>query len=71
MSHKNGHVYTLYSYEAMNEDELSFKCDEKLLILEKHENVEDEGECDGWWTAKHLSENKQGLVPNNFLGVRN
>jgi ankyrin repeat protein len=68
-SFNNGIVYALYSYEAQNEDELTFKCSDKLIILEKHENEENGDANDGWWTAKLVNENKQGLVPNNFLGV--
>ncbi len=69
--HNNGHVYALYAYEALNEDELTFKCDDTLVVLDKNENEENDEACDGWWTAKIVNENKQGLVPNNYLGVGN
>ena len=68
-SYKSGHVYTLYSYEAVNEDELSFKCGEEIKILSKNDDEEKNEDCDGWWTARSLKENREGLVPNNFLGV--
>jgi len=62
-------VYALYAYEALNEDELTFKCDDTLVVLDKNDNEENDEACDGWWTAKIVNENKQGLVPNNYLGV--
>ena len=79
-AYNNALVYALYTYEAQNEDELSFKCFDKLIILNKYEDDEDEnrqqaidGEKidlnDGWWLAKHVGTNQQGLVPRNYLGV--
>ena len=66
----NGIVYALYSFDAEYEDELSFKCNDKLMVLSKNDD-ETKGESnDGWWTVKLFNENKQGLVPNNYLGVR-
>lgn len=67
--YNNGLVHTLYSYEALNEDELSFKCGEEIRIVAKNDDEEKDEDCDGWWTARSLSENKEGLVPNNYLGV--
>ena len=64
-------MYTLYSYEKQNEDELSFKTDEKLIIINKNDEEENDEDCDGWWTAKSTIDNKEGLVPNNYLGVSN
>ena len=66
--YNNGVSYALYSYEAQNSDELSFKSDDKLIILNKNEDEENGDDCDGWWTATTI-DSKEGLVPNNYLGV--
>lgn len=68
-AYNNALVYTLYSYEKQNEDELSFKTDEKLIIINKNDEEENDEDCDGWWTAKSTIDNKEGLVPNNYLGL--
>jgi apoptosis-stimulating of p53 protein 1 len=65
----NGIAYALYSYDAENDDELSFKAGDELIILDKYEDDFQPEENDGWWNAKLVSQNKQGLVPNNYLGV--
>lgn len=67
--YNNALVYTLYEYEAQNEDELAFKSDEKLVILNKNDDEEKGDDCDGWWTARSVINNEEGLVPNNFLGL--
>lgn len=66
--YNNGVSYALYSYEAQNSDELSFKSDDKLIILNKNEDEENGDDCDGWWTATTI-DSKEGLVPNNYLGL--
>lgn len=59
-------VYALYDYEAQNDDELSFKCHEKMLVVDK---CEGEGQTnDGWWLCR-LNDGSEGLVPKNYLGV--
>lgn len=69
-SFNNGVVYALYTYDAENEDELSFKAGDELVILDKHEDDFENGEeHDGWWTAQLVNSNKQGLVPINYLGL--
>jgi len=68
-SFNNGIAYGLYSYDAENDDELSFKAGDELIILEKYEEDFQSEENDGWWNAKLVNQNKQGLVPNNYLGV--
>ena len=60
-------VYALYSYEKQHEDELSFECFERLVVVDKHENEEKGDANDGWWTCR--SEKAEGLVPKNYLGV--
>lgn len=58
--------YALYDYEAQNEDELSFKCHQRVVVLDKCENEEDAN--DGWWLCR-LENGQKGLVPKNYLGV--
>lgn len=66
----NALVHGLYSYEAENDDELTFKSGDELVVLDKNEVDLEEEENDGWWTAKLVNDcSKQGLVPNNYLGV--
>jgi len=65
----NATVIALYAYEAAHDDELTFKCDDKLVVLCKHDDEEKGEDCDGWWTARSLVDNRQGLVPNNYLGL--
>lgn len=70
-AYNGGVVYALYSYEAQNEDELTFKCYDELVVLEKHEDEESGEANDGWWTCKLVGgdEASQGLVPRNYLGL--
>ena len=62
-------VFALYSYDALNDDELSFKCFDQLVVLDKNEDEEKGDANDGWWTCKLANGNKEGLVPKNYLGV--
>lgn len=57
-----GVVYALFDYESQNNDELSFRDGERLVILRKGDEYERE-----WWWAS-VGE-KQGYVPRNLLGV--
>ena len=69
-SFNNGIVYALYTFDAENDDEISFKSGEELIVLDKHENeLEENDEHNGWWTAKLVNGGQQGLVPINYLGV--
>lgn len=69
LNYNKGISFALYSYEALNEDELSFKCNDHLIVLNKNDNEENDECCDGWWTARSITTNNEGLVPNNFLGL--
>lgn len=51
-------VIALYDYKAAENNELSFKADEKLTIIICEE--------DSWWMAKNAS-GKTGLVPANYV----
>ncbi|BFZ16711.1 hypothetical protein BsWGS_19750 [Bradybaena similaris] len=54
-------VRALYNFEAINEDDLSFK---KGDLLE----VEDTTlETDDWWLATHLKTHKKGYIPSNYV----
>lgn len=59
----SGEVYAVFSYEAQQNDELSFTINDKLTILRKGDDAERE-----WWWAKNLN-NVEGYVPRNLLGV--
>uniref|UniRef100_A0A8D8XQU9 Apoptosis-stimulating of p53 protein 2 n=1 Tax=Cacopsylla melanoneura TaxID=428564 RepID=A0A8D8XQU9_9HEMI len=58
----NGAVYALYDYEANNQDELTFKTGECIIVLRKG----DENEREWWWSKLN---NKEGYVPRNLLGL--
>ena len=62
-------VFALYSYDALNDDELSFKCFDQLVVLDKNEDEEKGDANDGWWRCKLVNGDKEGLVPKNYLGV--
>ncbi|KAK3566769.1 hypothetical protein QTP86_004529 [Hemibagrus guttatus] len=51
-------VIALFSYDAENKNELTFKKGEKLVILD---------ESGEWWKAKSLSSGKVGLIPSNYI----
>ena len=57
----NGVVYTLFSRQGKDSDELSFVEGEELHVLDRG----DEGE--GWWSVENINK-KQGLVPSTYLG---
>lgn len=69
----DGIVYALYDYEAQEEDELSFKTDEKLTVLRKDDSKEQEW----WWAQKQVEpsgdtkvvEYKEGYIPRNLVGL--
>ena len=58
----NGIVYAVYDYMAHNNDELSFKEGDRLIILRKGDEMERE-----WWWSR--LQDKEGYVPRNLLGV--
>ncbi|KAG7509418.1 apoptosis-stimulating of p53 protein 1 isoform X2 [Solea senegalensis] len=57
-----GTVYTLWNYEAQNQDELSFSEGDAITILRRQDDSETE-----WWWAR--LEDKEGYVPRNLLGL--
>ena len=58
-----GVVYALWTYEAQNSDELTFREGGALTILRR----KDEVETDWWWARLG---DREGYVPRNLLGVR-
>uniref|UniRef100_A0A1A8F1Y6 Protein phosphatase 1, regulatory (Inhibitor) subunit 13Bb n=2 Tax=Nothobranchius korthausae TaxID=1143690 RepID=A0A1A8F1Y6_9TELE len=57
-----GTVYTLWTYEAQNSDELSFREGDAITIVRRQDETETE-----WWWAR--LEDKEGYVPRNLLGL--
>lgn len=63
-----GEVYSVFSYDSQQPDELSFDVNDQLTILRKGDDSERE-----WWWARmesHGNEGREGYVPRNLLGVR-
>jgi hypothetical protein len=66
----NGLVFGLYDYEPENlldnsiGNELAFKDGDQLRILRRGDENENE-----WWWAKHETNQREGYVPRNYLGV--
>ncbi|CAK8687916.1 unnamed protein product [Clavelina lepadiformis] len=59
---RQGQVYALYDYRAVNDDELSFRDGDLMTILKRGDEYERE-----WWGAR-LGE-KEGYVPRNLIGM--
>ncbi|XP_022251082.1 apoptosis-stimulating of p53 protein 1-like isoform X2 [Limulus polyphemus] len=57
-----GAVYAVYDYEAQNQDELSFKDGDMLIVLRKGDEQERE-----WWWAR--LKDREGYIPRNLLGL--
>ncbi|XP_066901045.1 apoptosis-stimulating of p53 protein 2 isoform X3 [Halyomorpha halys] len=57
-----GIVYAVFDYEAHNNDELSFKEGDRLVVLRKG----DEWEREWWWARLGDAE---GYIPRNLLGL--
>lgn len=56
----NMYARALFDNQAETEDELSFKTNDMILVLEKNAD-----EMEGWWKCK-LGD-KEGLCPANYL----
>ncbi|CAO1413349.1 unnamed protein product [Diamesa tonsa] len=59
----SGEVFSVFSYDAQQQDELRFMVNDKLTILRKGDEAERE-----WWWAKN-NNGKEGYVPRNLLGL--
>lgn len=58
----DGIVYAVFDYEAENPDELSFRSGDRILVLRKGDDCEQE-----WWWSQMAD--SDGYVPRNLLGV--
>lgn len=54
----DGVVLALYDYEAMHDEDLSFRKGERLRVLE---------ESGEWWRAQSLATGHEGFVPSNYV----
>lgn len=52
-------VIALYTYNAKDDGDLSFRKGERLQIL-------DDSDPD-WWLAKHMANNQKGYIPMNYV----
>lgn len=52
-------VIALYTYNAKDDGDLSFRKGERLHIL-------DDSDPD-WWLAKHITSNQKGYIPMNYV----
>lgn len=50
----------LYTYDAQNPDDLSFRKDDKMYLIGDSEN------CD-WWLARHIVTKEAGYIPSNYV----
>ncbi|KAI7870450.1 hypothetical protein BDF14DRAFT_1994002 [Spinellus fusiger] len=53
-------VYAIHSFDAENDDEISFSIGEPVVVLQR-----DEGYGDGWWHGRNL-QGQIGLFPMNY-----
>ena len=62
----DGIVFAVYTYDAVNSDELCFDESEKMMVLRKGDELEKEW----WWTKKEGSESIiEGYIPRNLIGL--
>lgn len=58
----NGVVYSVFGYEAHNQDELTFDNGDRIIVLRKGDDTERE-----WWWSR--IDDREGYIPRNLLGV--
>lgn len=51
-------VVALYDYEAIHQEDLSFKKGDQMVVLE---------ESGEWWKARSLVSRKEGYIPSNYV----
>jgi len=61
----DGIVYAVYTYEAINSDELSFVESERMMVLRKGDELEKEW----WWSKKESGDHSEGYIPRNLIGL--
>ncbi|XP_076335508.1 tyrosine-protein kinase Src64B isoform X2 [Tachypleus tridentatus] len=54
-------VVALYTYNASDEGDLSFKKGDRLVILDESDN--------DWWHAKHFTSQQMGYIPRNYVAA--
>ena len=61
----DGDVYAVYDYDKVRDDELSFKNGDRLTVTRKG----DENEVEWWWSKTTTSDENEGYIPRNLLGL--
>ena len=61
----DGIVFAVYTYDAVNSDELCFDEGEKMMVLRKGDELEKEW----WWTKKEGGDSIEGYIPRNLIGL--
>ncbi|XP_053390603.1 tyrosine-protein kinase HCK-like, partial [Mercenaria mercenaria] len=54
-------VCAMYDFDAVKDDDISFRRGDKLEVDEKSSR-----DCD-WWAARHLTTGEKGYIPSNFV----
>ncbi|XP_053394693.1 tyrosine-protein kinase SRK2-like [Mercenaria mercenaria] len=54
-------VRALYDFDAINDDDLSFRKGDKLEVDEETSQNSD------WWVARHLTTGDKGYIPSNYV----
>ncbi|XP_045158786.2 tyrosine-protein kinase SRK2-like [Mercenaria mercenaria] len=54
-------VRALYDFDAIKDDDLSFRKGDKLKVDEKSSQNSD------WWVARHLTTGENGYIPRNYV----
>lgn len=55
---------TLYDYDAVDDDELTFRASDRIEILSKDPEVSGD---DGWWVGRVEGQARIGLFPSNYI----
>jgi len=61
----DGIVFAVYTYDAVNSDELCFDDGESMMVLRKGDELEKEW----WWTKKEGGDSIEGYIPRNLIGL--
>ena len=54
----------LYDYDALDDDELTFKASDRIEILSKESEVSGD---EGWWVGRIEGQMRIGLFPSNYI----
>lgn len=52
-------VIALYTYNAKDDGDLSFRKGDRLVVVD--------GSDPDWWLAKHMGNNQKGYIPRNYV----